>query len=106
MTADYQPGSEAERHAQAMACFLPFGTIDTEVAQMGELADALNGHITGAHLIVEAGDGHRYEVKGFRWEPTVEHPEGRLILVTSDCTHWSEDCDKAVVAANDHTVQP
>jgi hypothetical protein len=72
------------------------GTIDVEIAQMGELGEALRGHITGAQVIVEAPDGHRYGLVGLRWEPTLEHPQGRLVLVTSDCVHWSEDCDPEV----------
>ena len=99
---DNKERSEQERYEAAMARFLPFGTIDWYVQQMGELADALKGHITGARLIVEStADGHRYEVRGIRWEPTVGYPEGRLILVTSDCVHWSEICDPKVVAANE-----
>lgn len=78
------------------------GTVATSIAQMGELADALRGHITGADVIAEStADGHRYQVTGIRWEPSHEHPEGRLIVVLSDCVHWSEDCDRAVVAVNE-----
>jgi hypothetical protein len=80
----------------------PHGTIDVEIGQMGELGEALKGHITGAYVIAEStADGHRYEVTGLRWERTMEHPQGALILVLSDCTHWTEDCDKGVVAANE-----
>jgi hypothetical protein len=99
---EFAPYFSDEWAAWRMARFLPFGTIDRDVPQMGELADALKGHITGARLIVEStADGHRYEVRGIRWEPTVGYPEGRLILVTSDCVHWSEICDPKVVAANE-----
>jgi hypothetical protein len=84
-----------------MGGFMPHGHIDQQICQMGELGEALHGHITGAAVIAECtADGHRYQVNGIRWEPTLEHPEGRLILVLSDCVHWSEDCDRAVVSAN------
>lgn len=83
-----------------MSGYQPHGTVDQEIAQMGELANEMNGHITGADVIAECtADGHRYEVKGLRWEPSMEHPEGRLILVLSDCVHYSEDCDRGVAEA-------
>lgn len=101
--SEYLCASEARTRGIAQqAGFRKHGTIDTKVTQMADLIDAMHGHITGANLIVEStADGHRYQVNGIRWEPTIEHPEGRLILVTSDCLHWSEDCDKGVVLANE-----
>lgn len=93
--------TEAEEFTIAMHRFLPFGHVDRAISQMGELGEEMTGHITGAHVIVESpADGHRYELEGVRWEPTCEHPEGRLILVLSACTHWSEDCDREVMTAN------
>ena len=62
-----------------------------------------NERDTGAQIIAECkADGHRYGVEGIRWEPTSEHPEGRLILVLEGSVHWSADCDKQVVAANEN----
>ena len=66
------------------------------ISQLGELCDLLMGEITGAQLVVEVNEdiptGHRYAVIGARFESTIEHPRGRLVLQLSDCIHYSDFC--------------
>lgn len=67
------------------------GTAPQQIAQLGELFDLLNaGGITGAQLVMESPELGRRQVTAARYEGTLEHPMGRLILTVSDCVHYSD----------------
>ena len=59
------------------------------VAQAGELFDILRGGITGAELVAVLPDKRRVAVVGASYEPTVQHPRGRLVLELDDRPHYS-----------------
>ena len=50
-----------------------------QLAQLGELLDFCKGEITGAQVIVEV-DGRRLRVSTARFEPSLTHPRGRLVM--------------------------
>ena len=60
-----------------------------EVAQAGELFDILRGEITGAELVSVLPDGRRVAEVGASYEPTLEHPRGRLLFDLADRPHYS-----------------